>query len=340
MISSGSTLLNLALSGQVDGGWPLGRISNVVGDRSTGKTLVAVETAAIFLDQNLGGKEPRVLYVETESAFDKEYAAALGLPVERVDFCQEETIEGFYDVLDGLLKDEDKVWLVILDSLDALTSASEMKTKFSDGSYGMGKQKKLAELFRKLVRRIEERGMHLMVISQVRDNITVLPFAPKYRRAGGKALDFYASHIVWLNELKKIKNAKTGRVTGISVKARVTKNKVSAPFREAIFPIVFDYGIDDIESMLTFLNDKTLPKELGIRIAAGGYFKAEFLDGDDKPVRIADAIHKVENTSGAYANLVERVQATWDYLEEETAVQRRSKSDLRGEIRGAEGVNS
>ena len=130
-IDSGSTLLNLALTGLPNGGWPVGRISNVIGDSSTGKTMLATEAAMSLLDNSPKGVKPRVVYYETEAAFDMDYAAKLGLDTKRVEFLQGRTIENFKDdvekVLDEMIKDGKGRGLIILDSLDSISSDDELK---------------------------------------------------------------------------------------------------------------------------------------------------------------------------------------------------------------------
>jgi len=251
-ISTGSTELNLALSGIPNGGWRKGRVVNVVGDKSTGKTLLAIE--AITYTLRVLGKEQRVkvIYDETESAFDIPYAEMLGMPVDDVDFRQSSTVEEFYTNLDTLLEDDDYDFLFyVLDSLDALSSKREEATKIDEGSYP-SKPAKMSELFRRLVNKVQHRNAIIMIISQIRDNIGVT-FGRKSKRAGGKAMDFYMSQVVWLAEKKKLTRA--NRVIGVDIKAKVDKNKVWKPYREATFPILFEYGIDDVGSMVDFLVD-------------------------------------------------------------------------------------
>ena len=273
-INSGSTLLNLCLTGEANKGYPFGRISNIVGDASTGKTLLAIEAATTLIKTNKDNKL-KVVYYEAEAAFDQEYAAKLGMPVDKVDFIDGTTIENLYNTLCDVIADmdDDEKCLFIVDSLDALTTEEELSKDISKGSYMLSKPKKLSEIFRKLCSAIEQKNIHLMVISQVRENITSLPFTPKFTRAGGKALEFYSSHIIWLYEMKKIKKTKKNveAVIGTMIKSKITKNKIAAPFRAAVFPLIYGYGVDDIGSMLDFLSDDNVPKEYKIKKSKNTY---------------------------------------------------------------------
>lgn len=248
--SSGCAGMNAALAG----GWPCGRVSNIVGDKSSGKTLLAIEASANFA---VTFPTQNIYYREAEAAFDKSYAGALGLPLDRVDFGERklETIEDFYkDCLACLDTSKGEPALYVVDSLDALSDEAEQKRDFTDASYGGTKPKKLGELFRRLVKRIEAEQMHLMVISQLRDRLNVT-FGEKQTRSGGRALDYYASHIVWLAEIGKIKRTidKVERVVGVDVRSRVKKNKVGLAHREFSYPILFGYGIDDLTANAEWL---------------------------------------------------------------------------------------
>lgn len=323
-IHSGSTLLNLALTGYTAGGWKLGRISNIIGDRSSGKTLLAIEAATLFINNPPKGVEPRVVYYEAEAAFDKDYAASLGMPVDKISFKEGETIEELFSSLQDVIKESKKGegTLVILDSLDAITSAADIKKDFGKQDYDR-KAQKLSELFRKLVRSFEQANIHLMVISQVRENISNLPFAPKYKRSGGKALDFYCTHIVWLAEIGKLKSNATEKVYGIEIDVKITKNKVAKPYRNVRMPIIFEYGVDNIDSMLRFCSDKMIDTELRIEKAAGGYYLY-----DEQKLRLNDMVLHIEAKAGLYAELVELSQQCWDNIEEKTKVTRVAKSEL------------
>lgn len=255
-VPSGSTLLDLALGG----GWALARIANIVGDRSTGKTLAAIEAFANF--NRLYGKKG-MRYGEAESAFDDAFARTLGLPAS-IEKPKERlvTVEEYRDdLLDFMSKHKRSIY--VLDSLDALSDDAEVarfgkkdkETGEDKGSYGTAKAKKLSEMFRtKVVRAIEEANCCHIIISQIRDRIGVA-FGETKQRSGGRALDFYASQIVWLAEIKKLKRKAMGieRAVGVNIEAYVKKCKVGTPFRKVRFDIIFGYGIDDEQSMIDFL---------------------------------------------------------------------------------------
>lgn len=283
-VRSGCMLMDCALSG----GWVLGRVANIVGDRSAGKTLLAIEACANFAITYPTGM---IRYAESESAFDEQYAGALGMPLDRVDFGHDRpmrTVEDWYNDMTAFLdaREKDKrPGLYILDSFDALSDDAEMDREIDKGSFGAAKAKKSGELFRKLIDRIEASKVLLIVVSQIRDKLNVT-FGETKTRSGGRALDFYATHIVWLAEIGKIKKTvdKVERVIGVNVRARVKKNKVGLPFRECDYPIIFGYGVDDltagVEWLLSVGEEEALRDEL--EISKAGY-KVRLANMRDRP---------------------------------------------------------
>lgn len=261
-IPTGCTLLNCVISGG-DKGWPLGRCVNIIGDKSTGKSLLAIEAAANFAKTYPRGQ---VWYRESEAAFDLDYANRLGLPEDRVDFGSEgidtqwDTVEDVMEDLDRILaraeKDRKHEGLYIIDSLDALSTRVALKREIGKGSYNLDKPKAMSELFNKYVRRLKKTNICMMVISQVRDNIGVT-FGEKYKRSGGHALDFYASICLWLSHIKTHRKTVNGitRPVSVQIRARCKKNKVAQPFRECEFFIRFGYGVDDLEANLSWLSE-------------------------------------------------------------------------------------
>lgn len=258
-IASGSKMLDLALGG----GWAENRIANVVGDKSSGKTLLCIEAAANFATKH---KQGRVLYRECEAAFDPQYAAELGMPLDRVDFGEPfETVEDMFEDLTKVVDNAKHPTFYILDSLDSLSDRSEMNRDMEAGTYGAEKAKKLSQLFRRLVRKLKDASVTVLIVSQVRDNIGVT-FGRKTTRSGGRALDFYASQVVFLAQTKTLRRTISGvdRPVGVSVKAKVDKNKVGLPFREAEFDIAFGYGVDDVASCLEWLKTVKSLQEVGV----------------------------------------------------------------------------
>lgn len=240
-------------------GYPLGRVVNIVGDKSTAKTGLAMEALINFL---LAYPDGRAAYRETEAAFDRRYAEAMGLPVEKVDFGPEEllnTVEDFerdFDLfLDAQIKAK-KPGIYVLDSLDALSDEAEMDREIGKGSFGAAKAKELSAFFRKSANKIEKAKVLLLIISQVRDNIGAM-FGEKSKRSGGRALDFYSTITVWLSHMETLSKTinKVKRPIGIVIRAKCKKNKIALPFREAEFQFLFGYGVDDENASIDWLRD-------------------------------------------------------------------------------------
>ena len=234
-ISSGCTLLDLVLGG----GYPIGRFTNIVGDKSSGKTQLAMEALANFL---LKYNKGDMHYIDAESAMDRDYAMALGIPMDCVSYYNNiNTVEEFFDMFEEYLRKRrsQQPSMFVLDSWDAMSDSDEMGRKITEGSYGTSKAKKSSEFFRRLVRLMRDKQVLLIIISQVREKIGIR-FGKKIGRSGGKALDFYASQVLWLTELKKLESSyrRLKRVNGILVKAKCEKNKIAMPFRECEFPFL------------------------------------------------------------------------------------------------------
>lgn len=260
VFTSGCPLLDCVLGG----GWAEGRIANIVGDKSTGKTLLAIEACANFTRKH---KDGRVHYIECEAAFDEAYARRIGLPQERLKLIEKyDTVEDLFEYLDRLLSKPRPPTLCIVDSLDSLSDRAELERNIDAGSYGADKPKKLSTLFRRLIRKIRRANMTIIIISQVRDRLGVT-FGKTQTRTGGKALDFYASQVVWLANHGRIYSTRSGvkRPIGVKVGVKAEKNKIAAPYRECEFPIRFDYGIDDVTAALDFMTSVKRLDAVGLK---------------------------------------------------------------------------
>ncbi len=278
-------------------------------------TLLAIEVMSYAYHMMKKNYDMKLIYDEGEAAFDKEYAAKLGLPVDIIDFRESETVEQWYESLEKEVnlssKEKKDFTIYVLDSLDALVSEEEMEQDFNKAGFGMSKQKQMSKLFRRLVRKLRTNNILLIIISQLRDKIGVT-FGETKTRAGGRALDFYASQIIWLYEIKKVK--KGNLTVGIDIKAKVKKNKLWKPFREVSFSILFEYGIDDVGSNIDYLKEnKKCVTDAGSRFSYenNNYSREEFIQFIGQ-----------NNREQEIKNLV---KMTWDEIEEECKVIRKPK---------------
>lgn len=274
-IHSGSTMVNLAGSSKgKNGGWARGRIGNIIGDGSSGKTLMALEAAANAF-YNMPGNasslfptvtDVNIVFNNVEGVMDFPIEKMYGKKfVEGVDWIRTGTVEEFgRDYARRVMNLKPGQFLLyIVDSWDALTSEAgkerfeeaARKDKDEDASYGTEKAKYGSQtFFNNICDIMEGKDATLLIISQVREKIGIT-FGKKTYRTGGKALDFYTHQCCWLAEIKKLKKTFKGhdRIYGIRVKAKFERNKTAKPFREAEFIVLFDYGLDDIGSMMDFL---------------------------------------------------------------------------------------
>ena len=280
-ISTGSTNLNFAGSGKgKDGGWARGRVVNVVGDGSSGKTLAALELCAICHYTLMGRKTKnfpeikkvdicylngeQVMDFKVNEMYDEGSQEGKGLN-ETIEWITDiDTVEGFGR---DLKKRLDKMksghfMLYVVDSFDSLVSEEEKKrfeeaakkNKKEEGSYNLEKQKYTSMFFRNIVSRMQGKDCLLFIISQTRVRIGVT-FGKKKYRTGGDALNFYTHQVCWLAEIERLSRTVQGeKVTyGIRVRGKFERNKTAKPYREGEFIILFDYGIDDVGSMVRWL---------------------------------------------------------------------------------------
>lgn len=278
LIPTGSTLLNLACSDSATGGYAAGTLINIIGDSQSGKSFVALTMCAeLIRDERF--KDYRIIYDDAEQAcnfnleklFGKKLVEQIEAPHTTDDApAYSDTIQDFFTFIFDAI-DDGRPFIYILDSLDALTSDEEInkvedmieakrKGKDVKGDYGMSKPKTMSQILRTIVTKLKNTDSLLIVISQTRDNINPMSFEKK-TRSGGRALKFFASHEMWMAVVGKLKAKE--RIIGVNVEAKITKNKLTGKIRKITFPILYEYGIDDIASMLDFLIDEGIVKKEG-----------------------------------------------------------------------------
>jgi recombination protein RecA len=250
-LSSGSTLIDLAISDRVPGGFPIGRMSQIFGDFSTGKSLLAMEIARSI--QDLGGK---AVIAESEGAFNEARAEGIfGLALDDL-VVPVHTVEVLFGEIIPSLAEEsskaDKPVCLIVDSLTALYSALEDLKDINKREFS-AKARQLSRGLEKIVSLCSQSGLTIIFVDQVRENIGASAFGKKTKPSGGRALPFYVHTRI---ELKHVGRIKTGEnITGVEIECEVVKNRVAPPFRKVRARVLFDYGLDDIGSNLKWLKD-------------------------------------------------------------------------------------
>ena len=259
------------------GGLPLGRIVEIYGETSTGKSLTAAQCCATI--QEAGGIP---IYIDTESAVSLPIMEAVGVDTEMLIYSTPDTVEKVFEEMEKVIETEegtDEKILIVWDSIAATSSQSEMDKSTGETGY-LQHARIISQALRKMSRAISRRRIAMLFLNQVRTNIGVI-FGSNTATFGGKAVSFHSSIRIELDKPKKIKEDK--RVVGITTRACVVKNKVAPPFREADLPIYFGFGIDDAEAIYEFLKAEKVVKHVG-----GGWWEWTPVGGEAERFRASE----------------------------------------------------
>lgn len=305
-ISTGSIGLDIALG---IGGLPKGRVIEIYGPESSGKTTLA--THVIAEAQKKGGL---AAFIDAEHAFDKAYAKKLGVDVENLLISQPDNGEQALEIADNLIR-SGAIDVIVIDSVAALVPKSEIEGEMGDSKMGLH-ARLMSQALRKLTGTISKTGCCCIFINQLRDKIGVM-FGNPETTTGGNALKFYASVRLDVRRISQIKDAE--EVSGNKTRVKVVKNKVAPPFRVAEFDIMFGEGISKMGEIVDLGVDFNIIKKSG----------SWFSYGDTKLGQGRDAVKQILMDNEELAKELEqkiKQEVTGEKLEQKEAEKSVQKS--------------
>ena len=338
LFPTGSTVLNMAMSGFPNGGYKKGKIVTMPGGSSSGKTLLVLTGMAMtahdpkFDDYELIYDDVEcALEIEIEEIFSEKAAKRIKAP----KYAQEgtplysDTIQEFKN---NVLKrvGDNKPFIWVLDSLDALSSDEELEKAYKEavksaksddhikelkGSYKTEKARMIGEVLRMIKKGLKQTGSLLIILQQERINLNAGLFGKKKITSGGEAPFYYSTHQVWLNKIETHKDSKYGIIIGQKVKANVTKNKLTGKKRIIEFDIFDSYGIDDIGSCIDYLVGSGYWKK------AGQTIKALELNFEGTRTKLIEYIEENELQD----DLKNTVAKAWNIIENEIKLNRKKR---------------
>jgi len=263
-VSTGSSLLDLAISNRPNGGFPVGRIVELQGMEASGKSLIMAHVLA-----NTQKKGGLAVYIDTENALSEEFLRAIGVDVNNMLYIPLETIEDIFEAVENIIEtirksSKDRLVTIVIDSVSAATTKIEQEADYEKDGWATAKAIVMSKAMRKITNTIGKQRVLLLCASQLREKMGVM-FGDKYTTSGGKALGFHASCRIRLKGIGKLKSGtgKTEQIIGVQTEAQVIKNRMGPPFKKAIFDIYFNSGIDDYNSWLSLMKDYGIIKQSG-----------------------------------------------------------------------------
>lgn len=254
-ISTGNTLLNYIIANKPNGGIPVGKLTEIVGEEASGKSLLCMHLAAEV--QKKGGL---VIYIDTENALMPEFATAIGVDLTKLVYAQPETVEDVGVFIEKTIvlarqKAPTKLVLIIWDSVAGTPTKMELEGEFDlNMNQSLQKSKVLYQMMRKITQSIGKQQVAVVVTNQLKTKIGVM-YGDPMTTSGGKAIPYHASVRIRVNRAGTEKDGDAA-ITGVNTNAKVIKNRLGPPLRKCSFFISFDHGIENEESWFNYLHEK------------------------------------------------------------------------------------
>ena len=264
-ISTGSTILDLAISNRKHGGFPVGRVCEITGLEQSGKSLLAAHT--LLSTQKRGGL---AVYIDTENALSTEFLSAIGLNLKEMLYIPLETVEDIFETVEVIVEkirssDKNRLVTIVVDSIAGASTKTEMAADFDKDGYATAKAIIISKALRKITNLIGRERICLIFTNQLRQKLNAPAFSDPWTTPGGKGIPFHASVRIRLSSIGAIKAKINGieEVVGAKSKAKLVKNRCGPPQRTAEYSVYFDSGIDDYSSWLEVMKDYNLVKQSG-----------------------------------------------------------------------------
>lgn len=293
-ISTGATMLDIAISNRPHGGIAAGRITELTGLEGSGKSLLGAQILANT--QKRGGVG---VLIDTETAVNPEFFRAVGIDTKKLVYAHVQTVEDIFDAIVNVIESvrkkkesKDKLVTIVVDSVAAASTKKEVEADFGKDGYATDKAIIISKAMRKITGMLGREKISLVFTNQLRQKMNAMPFSDPWTTSGGKAIAYHASTRIRLALTGKISD-KAGNVIGVKVKATLVKNRIGPPHRVAEFEIYFNRGIDDTSSWLKILKDNKIIKQSGAWYSYGeGDEEVKFQSKDFEDFLEQDAVRK------------------------------------------------